>query len=197
LRDSLFLQKGRNHFAVRLHTHGQHSLIRGALENASRMVWLLESDDRGVRVLRRLQMEYAEVRQQEKARQEMRQRVAKTMDTRFKDLSALAGRVGVEPGLIKKGPDYTAIVRAAGEHVASGGTVQVVIWKACSAMAHGEFRGALAYSAKETFGDVSPGVELIGLTADVSLLTTGTLAAIGTMEVALNLYGRRMAAPGS
>jgi len=40
LRDSLFLQTGPSNFTVRLHTHGQFALIRGALENASQMVWL-------------------------------------------------------------------------------------------------------------------------------------------------------------
>ncbi len=46
------------------------SLVRGALENASRAIWLLESDDRQVRLLRLLQQERAEARDVEKVRVE-------------------------------------------------------------------------------------------------------------------------------
>jgi len=54
LRESLVVQKDPTNLQMRLHTHGQCTLIRGALENASSAVWLLESDDRQQRILRRL-----------------------------------------------------------------------------------------------------------------------------------------------
>jgi hypothetical protein len=52
-------------------------------------VWLLESDDCGVRRLRRLQQEYAEARDQEKVSREIRVPF-KSMEARFAELSALA-----------------------------------------------------------------------------------------------------------
>ena len=54
LRDSLFLWTGPERVTARLHTYGQLTLVRGALENASRAAWLLAPDDRATRVLRRL-----------------------------------------------------------------------------------------------------------------------------------------------
>jgi hypothetical protein len=55
LQESLVVQEDQTDLKMRLHTHGQCTLIRGALENASSAVWLLESDDRQQRILRRLQ----------------------------------------------------------------------------------------------------------------------------------------------
>ena len=129
LRDSLFIQTGPAAFEARLHTHGQFTLVRGALEDASRAVWLLEPDDREVRLMRRLQQEWAEVRDMEKVRQETGSPPVKSMDARFAELSALAQRANIDPKAIKKTPDYTSIVRAAGGQVASGPAVAVVIWK--------------------------------------------------------------------
>ncbi len=173
LRDSLFVKTGPAAFEARLHTHGQFTLVRGAVENASRAVWLLERDDREVRLLRRLQQEWAEVRDMEKVRQEIGAPLVKSMDVRFAELSALAQRVNVDPSGIKKTPDYTTIVRAAGRHVASGPVVAVVSWKACSSLAHGKVRGPLAYLTREVLGESSPGVALARVTSNVLLLDAG------------------------
>jgi hypothetical protein len=195
MRDSLFVQIGPTAFEARLHTHGQFTLVRGALENASRPVWLLEPDDRDVRLLRRLQQEWAEVRDMEKVRQETGTPPVKSMDARFAELSALAQRANIDPKVIKKTPDYTTIVRAAGAHVASGPTVAVVIWKACSSLAHGELRGQLAYSTREMQGESSPGVALARVTSNVLLLDTGVRVAIATIKAALDFYAKGASAP--
>jgi hypothetical protein len=187
LRDSLFVQTDPAAFTARLHTHGQLTLVRGALENASRAVWLLEPDNREVRLLRRFQQEWAEVREMEKVRQEIGTPPVKSMDARFAELSVLAQHANMDPSVIKKTPDYTTIVRAAGGHIASGPAVAVVIWKACSSLAHGEVRGLFAYLSKEAVGESSPGVALAQVTGNVLLLDTGVRVAIGTMRAAFDL----------
>ncbi len=191
LRESLFVQIGPAAFKARLHTHAQFTLVRGALETASRAVWLLEPDDREVRLLRRLQQDWAEVRDMEKVRQETRTPQVKNMDARFAELSAVAQRASIDPGVIKKTPDYTTIVRAAGQHVASGPAAAVVIWKACSSLAHGELRGMVAYLARERLGESSPGMALARVTGNVQLLDAGVRAAIGTTKAALDFYAKR------
>jgi hypothetical protein len=74
----------------------------------------------------------------------------------------LARRANIDPKAIKKTPDYTAIVRAAGGQVASGPAVAVVIWKACSAIAHGEVRGQLVYLTREVLGESSSAWHWLG-----------------------------------
>lgn len=197
LRDSLFIQTGPASFEVRLHTHGQFTLVRGALENASRAVWLLEPGDRDVRLLRRFQQEWAEVRDMEKVRQETRTPPVKSMNDRFAELSASAQRANIDPNLIKKTPQYSTIVKAAGRHAASNPAAAVVIWKACSSLAHGEVRGQLAYLAREVIGESSPGVALALVTSNVPLLTAGAGAAMGLTRAALDLYIKRSGAPAA
>ena len=67
LRDSLFLLQDATHATVRLHTHGQLTLLRGALENASRAVWMLGPSDPDERLRRRL--EWAESEAQASVRE--------------------------------------------------------------------------------------------------------------------------------
>jgi len=116
---------------------------------------------------------------------------------RFTELSALAQLVNVDPSGIKKTPDYTTIVRAAGRHVAFGPAVAVVSWKACSSLAHGEVRGPLAYLTREVLGESSPGVALARVTGNVLLLDTGVRVAIGTMKAALAFFTKRSSAPSA
>lgn len=61
LRRSLLEHAGTNQQKVVLHTHGQAPLLRGALENAARVVWLLGPDHRKQRVYRRLGLQAREI----------------------------------------------------------------------------------------------------------------------------------------
>jgi hypothetical protein len=192
LRDSLFNQTAPDRVESWIHIYGPFALVRGALENASHAVWMLESDDREERILRRLRLEWAEWSEQEKVRKAMGAPPVRSNDEHFKKLTALIRSTAIDPSDIKKAnADYTTIVKAAGEHLDTGSTRQLVIWKACSALAHGEFRGTLAYAAREMLAEVSPGVGLNSVTASVPLLTAGSRDAIKTMKVALRLYGKR------
>lgn len=194
LRDSLFIETSRDAFQARIHTHGQFMLVRGGLETASHAVWLLESDDRKVRLLRRLQGDYAETRQVDEVKRVMGLPTG-TKASRFADLSPLAQQAGIDPNEIKKTPDYTTIVRAAGQHIGIDPAVTVVIWKACSSLAHGEVRGQIAYLSKEVLGEVSPGVAMARVTANVLLLTTGVHAAVAMTRTALDLHAKRSGLP--
>ena len=69
LREILGVPKDPADFEMLLHTHAEFTLARGALENASGVVWLLESDDRQERVLRRLRQVWAEMKDLDKVRE--------------------------------------------------------------------------------------------------------------------------------
>ena len=143
LRESLFHWTGSDQVEARIHTHGQFSLVRGALENASRAVWMLEPDDPDERLLRRLQLEWKESCQQDSVRDLMGALMGgprKSTKDRLEDLTALLPPATTDPDkikskhrAIKNGPDYVIIVKAAGKHVPSGSSQHLVIWRACSA----------------------------------------------------------------
>jgi hypothetical protein len=111
--------------------------------------------------------------------------------------SALARRANIDPKVIKKTPDYTSIVRAASGQVASGPAVVVVIWKACSSLAHGEVRGQLVYLTRDVLGESSPGVALTRVTSNVLLLDAGVGLAIGTTKAALSFFTKRSSTPAA
>jgi hypothetical protein len=194
LRDSLFTRPSPTEVRARLHTHGQAALVRCALETASRAVWLLESDDRQARLVRRLQQEWGESREIEEVRRVMGES-AKSKADRFDRLSPLAQQAGVDPAAIKERAEYTTIVSAASQHIDIDPAVTVVIWKACSSLAHGEARGQIAYLTKEILGEASPDVAQVQVTGNLLLLTTGVHAAVGITKTAFDLYAKRSGVP--
>jgi hypothetical protein len=190
LRDSLFHSAGPAHLEARIRTHGQFSLVRGALENASRVVWMLEPDQADERLLRRLRLEWAESGMQA-AVSELTGAPARNRDDLFSRLTALLQTTGLDPSKIKSRADYRTIVRAAGTHLAAGSTRHEVIWRACSALAHDDVRGTLGYPAGDELPGQGPGIARAQVTGSVPLLTTGALVAIQTIQVARRLYGKR------
>lgn len=191
LQESLVVQKDQTNLKMRLHTHGQSTLVRGALENASTAVWLLESDDRQQRILRRLQQARAEMAELDTVRELANQPALRSQAVRFKELVDLATSAGIDPRAIKQRPQYGTIVRVAGNHVLRDGDAAVVIWKMCSALAHGETTGMLAYLDMRVVAQASPGVALAGVTASVPLLRACVGTAVKTAQLAHDLYAKR------
>ena len=197
LRDSLFRWTGPDRVNAKIHTHGPFSLVRGALENASRVVWMLEPNDSDERLLRRLELEWKESGAQDAVRQLMGSPVKSKAD-RLEELVDLLPPATTDPDeiklkqkAIKANPGYATIVEADGKYLRSGSSPPKLVWQACSALAHGDYRGTLSYSDREVLAGQSPGIMLALITANVLLLTRGTQLAIETMQVAWRLYNRR------
>lgn len=195
LRESLFRRRDPNTVVVRLHTHAQLTLIRGALENAAVAVWLMHPDERTVRVLRRLQQEYDEVRQLDVAAKLAGLPAERSLEDRLGELSELATAAGASASSIKNRPGYEKIVGASGHLVPVGSKMTQLIWKAGSAIAHGEMRALFIYLRTRSLGEPSPGMHLGHVAGNVELLVLGGLTAIQMNKVAFDLYRRRRTAP--
>jgi hypothetical protein len=176
---------------VQIHTHGQLALVRGALENASLALWLLEDDQSAERIVRRMQEEWDEIRQLEIVRSETGSPSGKTLEDRGKELTGLLVKVGGDPSRLKKRPGYGDIVKLAGASQPTGAVGAFVIWKACSAIAHGELRGQLAYLTNTPAGTPAPGMQPNSVTGNIKLMNFGCMIAIGTTKEALRLYAKR------
>lgn len=191
LRDSLFEETGPNQVRARIHTHGQLTLVRGGLENASMAVWLLESDDRTERVLRRLQNDWAERREQDKVAALVGTSSRRTTDEHLTALASVATHLGFEPEKIKNRPAYGEMVKAAGQYMDGNSDLPFIVWKACSSIAHGEMRGSITYLNNVTLGSPAPGMALNKVSGNVELMALGGLMALRTTKTALDLYARR------
>ena len=192
LRDSLFQATGPAKVHAQIHTHGQLTLVRGALENASLAFWLLEDDQSVERIVRRIQEDWEEVRQLEVVRNEVGAPSEKTMADREREMTDLLVKVGGDPSRLKKRPGYGEIVKLAGASQPVGASTAFVVWKACSSIAHGEVRGLIAYLKNTTVGSsVPPGMQLNQVTGNIALMSIGCMIAISGTREALSLYEKR------
>ncbi|MFP3965172.1 hypothetical protein SMC26_22855 [Actinomadura fulvescens] len=91
LRASVFGPPVDGHIEARIQTHAQSSLVRGAIENGARAVWLLGPKGRPIRMTRRLALQRKEVKGSYRMRELVNQPAARTKDealARVNDLLA-------------------------------------------------------------------------------------------------------------
>lgn len=190
LKRSIFTIEGPNHVSASLHTHGQFTLIRGALENASMAIWLMDSDCTE-RILRRLQQEWQEVKHLEEVRKILNSPKGQTESDRLRELQDLATKAGADIAKITNRPGYGAMVKSAGARVDTGAKPAHLVWKACSAIAHGEMGAMFAYLEVTPLADATPGGLVGRLTGNVQLLGTGGQIAVATTRVARQMFERQ------
>ena len=134
---SLAGERSEGQQVVELHINGQYSLVRGALENATRAIWLLGPDDSQTRIVRRLKLKNQEFRKAVNLRREEGQPNAGRWEERRTTLAAIAHRAQVSFGNDRV--TYTDIVKDAGDRTPGLGEVGAFsAWSRCSALAHGD-----------------------------------------------------------
>ncbi|MFC1438025.1 hypothetical protein ABUW04_07115 [Streptacidiphilus sp. N1-10] len=219
LRSSLVERMDADKASVVLHTHGQATLLRGALENSARAVWLIAPPQRLERVRRRLTLQADD----HKNNRAMAAVVAAAMappcqpradpDTLFPrseaeqwtQLVALfqaAGATLTEPKALKsalKFTGYADIVRTAGQELARPpdfdgsldmGKVLEFAWKGCSALAHGDLSGSLNQLPRQVQSQTGK-ILFVRMTGSVTNLHFWTTLACMTITKALDLFDSR------
>ena len=196
LQNSLFSSSNQGHVSVKLHTHGQLTLVRGALENSSLAVWLLEPDMSADRILRRMQADWSERRELGVVADEIGTPMPESREAYEQKASAVLTRSGISPSKLRSRPSYGEIVKKAGEMVAGDSKLAFVLWKACSAVAHGELRGVVAYLShvehKNEASETDYPVRRVE--TSVPILVSGAMLAVRTTKAALRLYAQRSGA---
>jgi hypothetical protein len=151
-----------------------------------------KNDQSAERIVRRIQEDWEEVRQLDAVRREVGAPSKKTMAEREREMTDLLVKVGGDPTRLKKRPGYGEIVKLTGASQPTGAVTALVIWKACSSIAHGEVRGLIAYLKNTTVGSSVPaGLQLNHVTGNIALMSIGCMIAIGTTREALSLYEKR------
>ncbi|MFB7124287.1 hypothetical protein [Kitasatospora sp. NPDC056273] len=185
------------HREMLLPTHAPFTLLRAALENAARAVWLLGPASRRERVHRCLRMHLADLKSST-AKIELLGHTLEGGQERQERIKSLLRTVGIPEGELSNGklkmPGYGGIVRAAGTHIPAGGERAELVWSACSSLAHGDLHGTLTVLDRETMatdGDVS----WIRFTGSTKAALVITKMAIDMTESAFALYTTRARAP--
>lgn len=117
------------------HTFAPYTLIRGAIENASAALWILQYDEPKRVAARSLQLEYASLLDEERA--------VKTVDPNAKRdteimclLETTLARSGLKKDEVKaRPPGQLRIIEEASNHFNISNSA--VTWQMCSAAAHG------------------------------------------------------------
>ena len=206
-----------------VHPHGQATLLRGALENSARALWLLAPHQRLERVRRRLALQADD----HKNNRAMAEVVVATMtvpgqppvdpDTLFPrseaeqwdQLVALfqaAGATQTTPKELKAAlrfAGYGDVARAAGEVIGKPVTSEVdfdpgkafeYAWRGCSALAHGDLSNSLNQLPREVLSETS-GILLLRVTGSVSNLNYWTTLTCLALGKALDLFDTRAHTP--
>jgi hypothetical protein len=197
LRSSLISELTDRTASVSIHTHAQSSLIRGAFENGARAVWMLGPATRLPRVTRRLSLQAKEVRHSARMRELVGQPGPRTTEQREQQLIDLVTKAGVGPAEARRAlrsPQYSDIVKTAGELTALGADIAEVVWSGCSSLAHGDITGTLGLLDKEIVERVGD-VNHVRITGSISGLYWCTVASFVVIKSGFDLFRTRSTAP--
>jgi hypothetical protein len=197
LRSSLVSELTDRSASISIHTHAQSSLIRGAFENGARAVWMLGPPTRLARVTRRLSLQAKEVRRSARMRELVGQPGPRTVEQREQQLIDLVTKAGVGPAEAKKAlrsPQYSEIVKAAGELTTLGADIAEVVWSGCSSLAHGDISGTIGLLDKEIVESVGD-VNHVRITGSVGGLYWCTVASFVVINSGFDLFSARSTAP--
>ncbi|MFF2549196.1 hypothetical protein ACFVUY_42470 [Kitasatospora sp. NPDC058063] len=180
-----------------LHSHAPFTLLRAALENAARAVWLLGPSRRLDRVSRCLRMHHADIANvTAKATLLDFEPDKAEVEERKNRIKALLRAAGVQEADLTNGnlrmPGYGKIVADAGNRT---GTANAELWwSLCSSLAHGDQSGTLAVLKRRitaTDGDVHS----LRISAPLGAVVAAVKNTVGMAESAVALYSDRARSP--
>ncbi|WP_371476379.1 hypothetical protein [Kitasatospora sp. NBC_00315] len=218
LRSALVAREEPDRISVTLPIHAGATLVRGALENSARAIWLLAPAQRLERVRRRLALQADDHKQNRATAAVLTSSIAayrsvdpdslfqRTEDEQKDQLVRLLLAAGWTstgpkdtPQKALKWPTYAEVVREAGaslpqptdsDRTVDMGKLLEYVWKTCSALAHGDFTGSLSILGKEIQAEYD-GVSHVRLTGSVYHLQLGTSLACLSIITALKLHEQR------
>jgi hypothetical protein len=171
-----------------------YSLLRGAMENAARAIWLLAPEQRAERVLRRLRLQAGNVIQSDALCEVGAFPRKKPKADRLQRVEEIAQRSSISPAAAVKPPSNREIVRSAGEYIAHNAGHAEVVWRACSAASHGDIWAVLSLHDREESNIVN-GVVALRTTASTNVLTTMVVETVAVIKSAFLLRDIRNRPP--
>ncbi|MGH3648782.1 MAG: hypothetical protein ACRDTM_16605, partial [Micromonosporaceae bacterium] len=177
-----------------VHMYAPYTVLRAALENAATAVWLLAPRTRTPRILRRLQLAALDCRNSNSIQTVMGHTPRRTLQDRLADLRTLAAARGLDPREATTWSGWGEILKAAGDRTDVGATLAVVIWKACSGIAHGDFWATISVSERAEIGG-NARVTHQRIEANTSTLHYATRITVDMTAAGWALYDARARSP--
>jgi hypothetical protein len=195
-RRSLAEEVNEGEIALTLHTHSQYSLLRGAMENSARAVWMLGPASRLVRIERRLALQAKDHKDSDRMNALLQRTPNRTLAERMDQLVQLMQNA--DPSLsaaealkrLRSGAQPTDIVRAAGDVAGMGADQAQLVWSTCSSLAHGDVHGTLSILEREVVR-TEAGTALTRLSSDPKILYWASDRTIGMLHLGFRLFKER------
>ncbi|WP_187234054.1 hypothetical protein [Actinomadura sp. HBU206391] len=166
------------------------TLLRAALENGSRAIWLLGPEDRSERVLRVLRLQADNVANSDAAAQKLPSGPTEPKAQRIARVKEIADRAGLSRGKAVAKVGYGEIVRYAGDFVANEADHVEFLWRACSGAAHGDTWAILSLQDREPI-DSANGITTMRLTVSVRGLSMVAQEVTALVEAGFGLFDYR------
>ena len=177
---------------------GLFTLVRGALETASRAVYLLAPTGWSDRLLRRVRVEAAEMQHADPNMSSIGQ-PASSGRQRRRDLEErareLGRQLGIHPDQDVTAVSYAEIIHTAGRESPIGERRATLVWKLCSGYAHGDRWPIPAASDLEDLPGAPEGIRHLRVAAGPTALLLAVWTATQMIEQAWELYDARRRRP--
>jgi hypothetical protein len=182
---------------VLLHTHAQATLLRSAVENGSRAVWLLGADSRRERIRRRLALQADEIKNSNRFAGTTGIASLRPEHVRTEALRTTCRTAGLskdEIATVIRGASYATIVKEAASAAGIPARTALVAWRGGSALAHGDTYALLSILEQERVSEQNSVVQA-RVSPSVTFLLIATEVAVLMHRCAIDVY-RRLASSG-
>lgn len=166
------------------------TLLRAALENACRAIWLLGPAERSERVLRALRVQADNVANSDAAAKLLNPNLVRPKGERIARVKGIASGAGLSPGKAVEPIRYAEIVGYAGNFIADLGDHVKFLWRACSGAAHGDAWAVLSLQERQAL-DIADGVSTQQLTVSIPALVLVASEVIEVVGMAFGLFDYR------
>jgi hypothetical protein len=170
-----------------------YTLVRGALENAARAIWLLAPNVRPERILRRLRLQADNVINSDQAASAMGSSMPQSRADRLDRIREIAARAGVDADqAVRLRPKPGEIVKAAGHYMGGDDVANHIetLWRACSGAAHGDVWAGLSLHDRDTVA-TNGNVATTRFTVATHLFTTFVTETFAVIDVAHGIFDYR------
>lgn len=178
-----------------IHTFAPYTLLRGSIEAAATVVYLLTPKRRDDRVIRRLQLAHGDdmerqalaVILEEPMVPSPKERLARLRQVEARRFTLNPTSIGARP------PGYLTMVQAGGDACTLGGRLASASWRVCSAFAHGRQWAAISMLDMEEISEATDTVLHVRITSSASMISSMTQVAVLFTYEARRLFELRAA----
>ncbi|BCJ65111.1 hypothetical protein [Polymorphospora rubra] len=177
-----------------LNIYAPYTLVRGALENAASIAWLLAPDDQSTRLIRRFRLAVVDINMSERVKELMGYVGPRSKNERLDEIRDLALKAGLSPADAARRLTFSDIVSDADQESPLPDKKVKLVWNICSGMAHGDPWATLGGNRLVELPGAPPGTKHMQNSSDVENLLFVTFTARRMIEHAFQLYDQRGAA---